>query len=143
MVSLIFVILTNDCTPSVDSIEIEIMQALNELGEARVEENVQKVLTHYTDPFSQIEEGNTEFFPLDEYSLLLEGLFSSIDYLFNIFNNETITILDSNNAIVECDEHYKIEEGESIEESIEREKITLVKVEGEIINKIMRKGLIS
>ncbi len=42
------------------------------------------------------------------------------------------TILDASNAIVECDEHAKFQDlfDETIYESIDRVKLTLIKVDG-------------
>jgi len=53
--------------------------------------------------------------------------------LIDDFSNEEITILNAGNAIVECDEHAKFQDlldEEVFYESIDRVKLTLVKVDG-------------
>ena len=53
--------------------------------------------------------------------------------LIDDFSNEEITILDASNAIVECDEHAKFQDllDETIYESIDRVKLTLIKIDGD------------
>ena len=138
LVILIFAILTTGCislfTPL---IKIEIMQMLNKLGEANVEGNVDKIIIHYTDPYTEVNHLVSE----DEYVISLEeeriGLEEDMTYvncLIDDFFNKEITILDKTNAIVECDEHAKFqdlfEEG-VFYESIDRVKLTLVKIDGD------------
>ncbi|GAH69851.1 unnamed protein product [marine sediment metagenome] len=52
--------------------------------------------------------------------------------LIDDFSNEEITILDTSNAIVECDEHSKFQDllDETIYESIDRVRLTVIKVDG-------------
>jgi hypothetical protein len=52
--------------------------------------------------------------------------------LIDDFSNKEITILDASNAIVECDEHTKLQDlfDETIYEYIDRVKLTLIKVDG-------------
>lgn len=137
-VILIFVILTTGCislfTPH---IEIEIMQMLNNLGEANVEGNVDQIVIHYTDPYTEVNHPVSE----DEYVISLEelrmGLEENLTYvncLIDDFSNEEITILDTTNAIVECDEHSKFQDLFDVGvfyEYIDRVKLTLVKIDGD------------
>jgi len=137
-VILIFVILTTGCislfTPH---IEIEIMQMLNNLGEANVEGNVDQIVIHYTDPYTEVNHLVSE----DEYVISLEelrmGLEENLTYvncLIDDFSNEEITILDTTNAIVECDEHSKFQDLFDVGvfyEYIDRVKLTLVKIDGD------------
>ena len=137
-VILIFVILTTGCislfTPF---IKIEIMQMLNKLGEANVEGNVDKIIIHYTDPYTEVNHLVSE----DEYVITLEELrmwleedLTYVNCLIDDFSNEEITILDASNAIVECDEHTKFQDlfDEGVfYEYIDRVKLTLIKVEGD------------
>lgn len=137
-VILIFVILTTGCTSLFTPlVKIEIMQMLNQLGEANVEGNVDQIVIHYTDPYSEVNHLVSE----DEYVISLEelriGLEEDLTYvncLIDDFSNEEITILDTSNAIVECDEHAKFQdlfEEEVFYESMDRVKLTLVKIGGD------------
>lgn len=137
LVILIFVILTTGCislfTPL---IKIEIMQMLNKLGEANVEGNVDKIIIHYTDPYTEVNHLVSEdeyVISLEELRMWLEEDLTYVNCLIDDFSNEEITILDTTNAIVECDEHTKFqdlfEEG-VFYESIDRVKLTLVKIDG-------------
>ena len=136
LVILIFVILTTGCTSLFTPlIKIEIMQMLNKLGEANVEGNVDQIVIHYTDPYSEVNHLVSE----DAYVISLEelrmGLEEDLTYyncLIDDFFNEEITILDTSNAIVECDEHAKFQDlsDETIYESIDRVRLTLIKVDG-------------
>jgi len=137
LVILIFVILTTGCislfTPL---IKIEIMQMLNKLGEANVEGNVDKIIIHYTDPYTEVNHLVSEdeyVISLEELRMWLEEDLTYVNCLIDDFSNEEITILDTTNAIVECDEHAKFqdlfEEG-VFYESIDRVKLTLVKIDG-------------
>jgi len=137
LVILIFVILTTGCislfTPL---IKIEIMQMLNKLGEANVEGNVDQIIIHYTDPYTEVNHLVSEdeyVISLEELRMWLEEDLTYVNCLIDDFSNEEITILDTTNAIVECDEHAKFqdlfEEG-VFYESIDRVKLTLVKIDG-------------
>ncbi len=136
-VILIFVILTTGCislfTPL---IKIEIMQMLNKLGEANVEGNVDQIIIHYTDPYTEVNHLVSEdeyVISLEELRMWLEEDLTYVDCLIDDFSNEEITILDTTNAIVECDEHSKFQDllDETIYEYIDRVKLTLIKVEGD------------
>jgi len=138
LVILIFVILTTGCTSLFTPlVKIEIMQMLNKLGEANVEGNVDQIVIHYTDPYSEVNHLVSEdvyVISLEELRLGLEEDMTYVDCLIDDFSNEEITILDTSNAIVECDEHAKFqdlfEEG-VFYESIDRVKLTLVKIGGD------------
>ena len=136
LVILIFVILTTGCislfTPL---IKIEIMQMLNKLGEANVEGNVDQIIIHYTDPYTEVNHLVSEdayIISLEELSMWLEEDLTYVNCLVDDFSNEDITILDASNAIVECDEHSKFQDlfDETIYEYIDRVKLTLIKVDG-------------
>ena len=137
LVILIFVILTTGCTSLFTPlIKIEIMQMLNKLGEANVEGNVDQIIIHYTDPYTEVNHLVSEdeyVISLEELSMWLEEDLTYVDCLVDDFSNEEITVLDTTNAIVECDEHAKFqdlfEEG-VFYESIDRIKLTLVKIDG-------------
>ena len=112
------------------------MQMSNKLGETNVEGNVDQIIIHYTDPYTEVNHLVSE----DEYVIFLEELstwleedLTYIDCLIDDFSNEEITVLDTTNAIVVCDEHAKFqdlfEEG-VFYESIDRIKLTLVKIDG-------------
>ena len=137
LVILIFVILTTGCislfTPL---IKIEIMQMLNKLGEANVAGNVDQIIIHYTDPITEVNHLSEETYvtSLEDKRIELEEMITYVNCLIDDFSNEEITILDATNAIVECDEHAKFqdlfEEG-VFYESIDRVKLTLVKIDGD------------
>jgi len=137
-VILIFVILTTGCTSLFTPlVKIEIMQMLNKLGEANVEGNVDQIVIHYTDPYSEVNHLVSEdvyVISLEELRIGLEEDLTYVNCLIDDFSNEEITILDTSNAIVECDEHAKFqdlfEEG-VFYESIDRVKLTLVKIGGD------------
>jgi len=137
LVILIFVILTTGCTSLFTPlIKIEIMQMLNKLGEANVEGNVDQIVIHYTDPYSEVNHlvsENANVISLEELRMWLEEDLTYVNCLIDDFSNEEITILDTSNAIVECDEHAKFqdlfEEG-VFYESIDRVKLTLIKADG-------------
>jgi len=134
---LIFVILTTGCTSLFTPlIKIEIMQMLNKLGEANVEGNVDQIIIHYTDPYTEVNHLVSEdeyVISLEELRMWLEEDLTYVDCLIDDFSNEEITILDTTNAIVECDEHSKFQDllDETIYEYIDRVKLTLIKVEGD------------
>ena len=135
---LIFVILTTGCTWFfAPYIETEIMQMLDELGEANVNGDVDQILIHYTDPYTEVNHLVSEdeyVISLEELRMWLEEDLTYYDCLIDDFSNEEITILDTSNAIVECDEHAKFEdlfEEGVFYESIDRVKLTLVKVDGD------------
>ena len=137
LVILIFVIFTTGCislfTPF---IKIEIMQMLNRLGEANVEGNVDQIIIHYTDPITEVNQLSEETYvtSLEDKRIELEEMLTYVNCLIDDFSNEEITILDTTNAIVECDEHAKFEdlfEEGVFYESIDRVKLTLVKIDGD------------
>ena len=137
LVILIFVIFTTGCislfTPF---IKIEIMQMLNRLGEANVEGNVDQIIIHYTDPITEVNHLSEETYvtSLEDKRIELEEMLTYVNCLIDDFSNEEITILDTTNAIVECDEHAKFEdlfEEGVFYESIDRVKLTLVKIDGD------------
>ena len=133
LVILIFAILTTGYTwLFTPFIEAEIMQMLDELGEANVNGDVDQIRIHYTDPYTLISE-DEYVISLEEESIMLEEDMTYVNCLIDDFSNEEITILDASNAIVECDEHTKFqdlfEEG-VFYESIDRVKLTLVKIDG-------------
>lgn len=137
LVILIFVILTTGCislfTPL---IKIEIMQMLNKLGEANVEGNVDQIIIHYTDPITEVNHLSEETYvtSLEDKRIELEEMMTYVNCLVDDFSNEEITILNTTNAIVECDEHAKFQDlldEEVFYESIDRVKLTLVKIDGD------------
>jgi len=136
LVILIFVILTTGCTSLFTPlVKIEIMQMLNKLGEANVEGNVDQIIIHYTDPTIEVNHLSEEAYvtSLEELRIRLEEDLTYVNCLIDDFSNEEITILDTTNAIVECDEHAKFQDlfDEGVfYESIDRVKLTLVKIDG-------------
>ena len=135
-VILIFVILTTGCTSLFTPlIKIEIMQMLSKLGQANVEGNVDQIIIHYTDPITEVNHLSEETYvtSLEDKRIELEEMMTYVNCLIDDFSNEEITILDTTNAIVECDEHAKFqdlfEEG-VFYEYIDRVKLTLIKAEG-------------
>ena len=133
---LIFAILAGGCISLLTPfIEAEIMQMLDELGEANVEGNVDQIIIHYTDPITEVNQLSEETYvtSLEDKRIELEEMLTYVNCLIDDFSNEEITILDTTNAIVECDEHAKFqdlfEEG-VFYESIDRVKLTLVKIDG-------------
>ncbi len=136
LVILIFVIFTTGCTSLFTPlIKIQIMQMLNKLGEANVEGNVDQIIIHYTDPYTEVNHLVSEdayVISLEELRIGLEEMLTYVNCLIDDFSNEEITILDATNAIVECDEHAKFQDlfDETIYESIDRVKLTLIKVDG-------------
>jgi len=137
LVILIFVILTTGCTLLFTPfIKIEIMQMLNKLGEANVEGNVDQIVIHYTDPITEVNHLSEETYvtSLEDKRIELEEMITYYNCLIDDFSNEEITILDASNAIVECDEHSKFQDlfDEGVfYESIDRVKLTLVKIDGD------------
>jgi len=135
LVILIFVILTTGCTwLFTPLIKIEIMQMLNKLGEANVEGNVDQIIIHYTDPITEVNHLSEETYvtSLEDKRIELEEILTYVNCLIDDFSNEGITVLDTSNAIVECDEHSKFQDlfDETIYEYIDRVKLTLIKVNG-------------
>jgi hypothetical protein len=133
---LIFVILTTGCTGLLaPHIKIEIMQMLNELGEANVEDDVDQIIMHYTDPLTEVNQLSEETYvtSLEDKRIELEEMITYVNCLIDDFSNVEITILDVGNAIVECDEHSKFQDlfDETIYEYIDRVKLTLTKVSGD------------
>jgi len=137
LVILIFVILTTGCTLLFTPFtKIEIMQMLNKLGEANVEGNVDQIIIHYTDPITEVNHLSEETYvtSLEDKRIELEEMITYYNCLIDDFSNEEITILDASNAIVECDEHSKFQDlfDEGVfYESIDRVKLTLVKIDGD------------
>jgi len=135
---LIFTILISGCiwllTPF---IETEIKQMLDELGEANVNGNVDQIIIHYTDPYTEVNHLVSEepyVIYLEELRIELEEILTYYyDCLIDDFFNVEITILDAKNAVVECDEHVKFQDllDETIYESIDRVKLTLIKIDGD------------
>lgn len=136
LVILIFVILTTGCTSLFTPlIKIQIMQMLNKLGEANVEGNVDQIIIHYADPITEVNHLSEETYvtSLEDKRIELEEMLTYVNCLVDDFSNEEITILDTTNAIVECDEHAKFQDlfDETIYEYIDRVKLTLIKVDGD------------
>lgn len=112
------------------------MQMLNKLGEANVEGNVDQIIIHYTDPITEVSHLSEETYvtSLEDKRIELEEMMTYVNCLVDDFSNEEITILDTTNAIVECDEHAKFQDlldEEVFYESIDRVKLTLVKIDGD------------
>jgi hypothetical protein len=137
LVILIFVILAGGCisllTPFIEQV---IMQMLDELGEANVNGDVDQIIMHYTDPITEVNHLSEETYvtSLEDKRIELEEMITYYDCLIDDFSkdNEEITILNASNAIVECDEHTKFQDllDETIYESIDRVRLTLIKVNG-------------
>jgi hypothetical protein len=134
---LIFTILAGGCisflTPFV---ETEIKQMLDDLGEANVNGDVDQIIIHYTDPITEVNHlsGETSVTSLEEKRIEIEDMLTYYHCLVDDFYNEEITILNTTNAIVECDEHVKFQDllDEIIYyESIDRVKLTLIKIDGD------------
>jgi hypothetical protein len=135
---LIFTILAGGCISFLTPfIETEIKQMLNKLGEANVEGNVDQIVMHYTDPYTEVNHLVSEdayVISLEEHRMGLEEDMTYVNCLIDDFYNEEITILNTTNAIVECDEHVKFQDllDEVIYyESIDRVKLTLIKIDGD------------
>lgn len=112
------------------------MQMLNKLGEANVEGNVDQIIIHYTDPITEVNHLSEETYvtSLEDKRIELEEMMTYVNCLVDDFSNEEITILNTTNAIVECDEHAKFQDlldEEVFYESIDRVKLTLVKIDGD------------
>jgi len=134
---LIFAILTTGCTwLFAPFIETETMQMLDELGEANVNGDVDQILIHYTDPITEVNHLSEETYitSLEDKRIELEEMLTYYNCLIDDFSkeNEEVTILDVNNAIVECDEHSKFQDllDETIYEYIDRVRLTVIKVDG-------------
>ena len=132
---LIFAILAGGCISLLTPfIEAEIMQMLDELGEANVNGDVDQIIIHYTDPTTHVDHIYEETYVLTLEELRIENEEALIYYdcLIDDFSNEEITILDASNAVVECDEHAKFQDllDETIYESIDKIKLTLIKIDG-------------
>lgn len=133
---LIFTILISGCISLLTPfIETEIKQMLDELGEANVNGNVDQIVIHYTDPYTEVNHLVSEdayVISLEELRMGLEEDLTYVNCLIDDFFNEEITILDASNAIVECDEHAKFQDllDETIYEYIDRVKLTLIKIDG-------------
>ena len=78
--------------------------------------------------------GETYITSLEEKRIEIEDMLTYYHCLIDDFYNEEITILNTTNAIVECDEHVKLQDllDEIIYyESIDRVKLTLIKIDGD------------
>ena len=134
---LIFTILAGGCISFLTPfIETEIKQMLNDLGEANVNGDVEQIIIHYTDPITEVNHlsGETYITSLEEKRIEIEDMLTYYHCLIDDFYNEEITILNTTNAIVECDEHVKLQDllDEIIYyESIDRVKLTLIKIDGD------------
>jgi hypothetical protein len=134
---LIFTILAGGCISFLTPfIETEIKQMLDDLGEANVNGDVDQIIIHYTDPITEVNHlsGETYITSLEEKRIEIEDMLTYYHCLIDDFYNEEITILNTTNAIVECDEHVKFQDllDEVIYyESIDRVKLTLIKIDGD------------
>lgn len=134
---LIFTILAGGCISFLTPfIETEIKQMLDDLGEANVNGDVDQIIIHYTDPITEVNHlsGETYITSLEEKRIEIEDMLTYYHCLIDDFYNEEITILNTTNAIVECDEHVKLQDllDEIIYyESIDRVKLTLIKIDGD------------
>jgi len=134
---LIFTILAGGCISFLTPfIETEIKQMLDDLGEANVNGDVEQIIIHYTDPITEVNHlsGETYVTSLEEKRIEIEDMLAYYHCLIDDFYNEEITILNTTNAIVECDEHVKFQDllDEVIYyESIDRVKLTLIKIDGD------------
>jgi hypothetical protein len=134
---LIFTILAGGCISFLTPfIETEIKQILYDLGEANVNGDVDQIIIHYTDPITEVNHlsGETSFTSLEEKRIEIEDMLTYYHCLIDDFYNEEITILNTTNAIVECNEHVKFQDllDEVIYyESIDRVKLTLIKIDGD------------
>jgi hypothetical protein len=134
---LIFTILAGGCISFLTPfIETEIKQMLDDLGEANVNGDVEQIIIHYTDPITEVNHlsGETYITSLEEKRIEIEDMLTHYHCLIDDFYNEEITILNTTNAIVECDEHVKFQDllDEVIYyESIDRVKLTLIKIDGD------------
>jgi hypothetical protein len=134
---LIFTILAGGCISFLTPfIETEIKQILDDLGEANVNGDVDQIIIHYTDPITEVNHlsGETSFTSLEEKRIEIEDMLTYYHCLIDDFYNEEITILNTTNAIVECNEHVKFQDllDEVIYyESIDRVKLTLIKIDGD------------
>jgi hypothetical protein len=133
---LIFTILAGGCISFLTPfIETEIKQMLDDLGEANVNGDVEQIIIHYTDPITEVNHlsGETLITSLEEKRIEIVNMLTYYHCLIDDFYNEEITILNTTNAIVECDEHVKFQDllDEVIYyESIDRVKLTLIKIDG-------------
>jgi hypothetical protein len=134
---LIFTILAGGCISFLTPfIETEIKQILDDLGEANVNGDVDQIIIHYTDPITEVNHlsGETSVTSLEEKRIEIEDMLTYYHCLIDDFYNEEITILNTTNAIVECNEHVKFQDllDEVIYyESIDRVKLTLIKIDGD------------
>ena len=120
------------CSQNIPQTEISLM--LDQFGAAHVDGNVNPLITYFTEPITSIYNptNHTSIYTLEEYRLVLESMFASIDILIDEFLNKQITIVDSNNAVVEADEHVKFKDksDNTITEIIDKVKLTLIKIDG-------------
>ncbi|GAH97803.1 unnamed protein product [marine sediment metagenome] len=93
---LIFVILAGGCilflTPY---IETEIMQMLDELGEANVNGDVDQILIHYTDPITEINHLSEETYvtSLEDKRIELEEMLTYVNCLIDDFSKENEEVI--------------------------------------------------
>ena len=134
-VFLISIFLFNGCSQNTFQTEkIEISLMLDQFGAAYVDGNVDHLITYFTEPITSIYHptNHTGVYTLEQYRSILESMFTSVDILIDEFLNKQITILDSNNAVVEADEHVKFKDksDNAITETIDKVKLTLIKIDG-------------
>jgi len=134
-VFLISIFLFNGCSQNTFQTEkIEISLMLDQFGAAYVDGNVDNLITYFTEPITSIYSPTnyTGIYTLEEYRFVLESMFAAIDILIDEFLNKQITIVDSNNATVEADEHVKRKDksDNTITETIDKVKLTLIKING-------------
>lgn len=134
-VFLISIFLFNGCSQNTFQTEkIEISLMLDQFGAAYVDGNVDNLITYFAEPITSIYSptNHTGIYTLEEYRFVLESMFAAIDILIDEFLNKQITIVDSNNAIVEADEHVKRKDksDNTITETMDKVKLTLIKING-------------
>lgn len=134
-VFLISIFLFNGCSQSTLQTEkIEISLMLDQFGAACVDGNVENLITYFIEPITGIYHPTnyTGVYTLEQYRSILELMFASVDILIDEFLNKQITIVDSNNAIVEADEHVKRKDksDNTITETIDKVKLILIRING-------------
>lgn len=134
-VFLISIFLFNGCSQSTLQTEkIEISLMLDQFGAAYVDGNVENLITYFIEPITGIYHPTnyTGVYTLEQYRSILELMFASVDILIDEFLNKQITIVDSNNAIVEADEHVKRKDksDNTITETIDKVKLILIRING-------------
>jgi len=134
-VFLISIFLFNGCNQNTFQTEkIEISLMLDQFGAAYVDGNVENLITYFTEPITGIYHPTnyTGVYTLEQYRSILELMFASVDILIDEFLNKQITIVDSNNAIIEADEHVKRKDksDNTITETMDKVKLALIKING-------------